>query len=334
MKESIFKNSLRAFFVALFTACGLVIGLVVALFAFAFLVNYSEEETFSSSVKLMPDANFSRKELPSGTPVILQINIKGEVGKEDLKASKIQSLLLKSREDDFKNDRVKGILLVINSPGGDANDSDIIYRMLKEYKERFKMPIYAYVDGICASGSYYLACAADEIYASPVSLIGSVGVVSWPPFMNVTDLLQKLGVDTKTLSAGLGKDQMNPFRPWKPDEDKNHQALLNFFYNRFVSVVCANRPNLKQEKLVDEYGARVYPASTAKEFGYIDHDQSTLEEAMRALVKAAGLEEDEKYQVVSIESKEWFKKLFSDYSLIKLEMPDLKVKNTVQYIYE
>lgn len=335
MNDSIFKRSIRAFFVSLFAAAGVFAAVIAAYIAIALLVNFTKEDSFSSSVKLMPDANWQRKQLPKATPVLLQINIKGEIGKDDLKASKFENLLLKSREDDFKNDRVKGILLFIDSPGGDANDSDIIYRLVKEYKERFKLPVYAFIDGICASGGFYIACAADKIYASPVSLIGSVGVLSWPPFMNVSDLLQKLGVTTKTLSAGIGKDEMNPFRPWKSDEDKNRQVLLDFYYNRFVAVVTENRPLLPREELVDHYGARVFPANVAKEKGYIDIDQSKRSDALKDLAQKAGLKEDEKYQVVAIETKDWFKKLWQDRP-ITLQLPEeLKFFNQapVKYLY-
>lgn len=336
MSNSIFKASFRAYILAISVTSGILAALIGAFITTAFLLNYTKDDSFSSSVKLMPDANWERKQLPKTTPVFLQINIKGEIGKDDLKASKFENLLLKSREDDFKNDRVKGLLLVIDSPGGDANDSDVIYRLVKEYKERFKIPVYAYVDGICASGSFYIACAADKIYASEVSLIGSVGVLSWPPFLNFADLLQKVGVNTKTLSAGLGKDEMNPFRPWKSDEDKNRQTILDFYYNRFVSVVTQNRMGLPREQLVDQYGARVFPASQAKEQGYIDHDQSTRADTLTALAKAAGLKEDAKYQVVAIESKEWFKKLWKDQS-IKLDLPqELKFLEAqpVKYLYQ
>lgn len=335
MSDSIFKKSISSFFVSLFAAVGVLIGLAIAVFAIALFVSYAEEDSFSSNVKIMPDANFSRKELPKGTPTLLQINVKGEIGNEELKASKIQNVLLRSREDDFKDDRIKGILLVIDSPGGDANDSDIIYRMLKEYKERFKIPIYAYIDGICASGSFYLACAADKIYASEVALIGSVGVISWPPFLNFVDLMQKLGVSTKTLSAGLDKDQMNPFRPWKEGEEKNHRVILDFYYNRFVEVVTANRP-LAREKLVDSYGAKVFPAPLAKEQGYIDFDHAKLSDAINGLLNAAGLKEDEKYQVVCLESTEWFKKLWKGRSFFKIELPEefkLVHDRPVKYLY-
>lgn len=335
MSDSIFKKSLSAFFVSLAAAVGVLAGLLIAIFAILALFSSGQENSFSSNVKIMPDADFNRKELPKGTPVLLQINIKGAIGSDELKASKIQNLLLKSREDDFKNDRVKGILLLINSPGGDANDSDIIYRMLKEYKERYKIPIYAYVDGICASGSFYLACAADKIYASEVSLIGSVGVLSWPPFVNCVDLLQKLGLTTKTLSAGLDKDQMNPFRPWKEGEEKNHRAILDFYYNRFVEVVTTNRP-LPKEQLVDTYGAKVFPAPLAKEQGYIDIDHATRSDALTGLKKAAGLKDDEKYQVVALESKEWFNKIWREHSLFKIELPEeLKLiqDHPVRYLY-
>ncbi|MFI5264393.1 MAG: S49 family peptidase, partial [Candidatus Kapaibacterium sp.] len=92
---------------------------------------------------------------------------------------------VESQEGDFKNNRVKGILLYMDTPGGYSTDSDTIYRLLMEYKKQYKVPIYAYVDGLCASGGMYIAITADKIMASDTSLIGSIGVIA-PTFMNFT----------------------------------------------------------------------------------------------------------------------------------------------------
>ncbi|MCH9624916.1 MAG: hypothetical protein S4CHLAM123_00780 [Chlamydiales bacterium] len=189
------------------------------------------------------------------------------------------------------------------------NDSDEIYRHLKEYKKRYNVPIFAYVNGMCASGGYYIACAADQIFASDVSLIGSIGVLSWPPFMNLKDALEKVGVNTLTLTAGKGKDEMNPFRPWKEGEQDHYQALLDFFYNRFVAIVSENR-SINQEEIVQKLGAQVVPSPEAKEFGLVDNANATRNTTIEALVTAAGIEG--KYQVVGFETKSWWKKVLKE----------------------
>lgn len=308
--ESIFMNSLRAFFVSLFGALGIIVGLCVLTIAIFAIVYSVEKEGFSSSVKILPDANGKRKELSSSTPIILQITLDGTIGKESVTGEKIQQILLDSRDDNFKPNRVKGILLMINSPGGSVNESDIIYHLLKEYKVLYKVPIYAYVNGLCASGGYYIACVADKIYASDVSLVGSIGVVSWPPFMNITDTMEKIGVNALTLVAGKGKDELNPFRPWKEDEQKNYQTLINTFYHQFVQHVASSRP-ITSEDLVEKMGAKIYPASQAKELGLIDVADSSRTDVVGDFAKALGLKS---YQVVGFESKSWWRKAFKSQS--------------------
>lgn len=311
VQESIFMNALRAFFVSLFAVFGVIAGLVAMFFCIYGIYSAAEDESgFSSNVKILPDAKGSRKELSSSTPVILQLTLDGEIGKEDLKGEKIEDILLDSREDDFKDGRVKGILLVINSGGGSVNESDIIYRLLKEYKARYSVPIYVFVNGLCASGGYYIACSGDKIFASDVSLVGSIGVLAWPPFLNVTDTLEKIGVDTMTLSAGKGKDEMNPFRPWKPDEQQRYQELLNFYYSQFVALVSKER-HIESEELKDKLGAHVFPAAEAKDYGLVDAPNTTRDDALQALADHLGLES---YQVVGIDVKSWWKKLFREDS--------------------
>lgn len=309
-------NPFRAFFVSLLSTLGVFLGIMLAILLLVLLSLFSESESFSSSVKIQPDAKGHRAELTKETPILLEINLKGEIGSGELTASKIEEILLKSREDGFKTNRVKGILLIIDSPGGGANDSDIIYRHLMQYKERYHIPIYAYTNGLCASGGYLIACAADKIFSSDVSLIGSVGVLSWPPFFNVSDLMSKVGVGSLTLTAGIGKDELNPTRPWKEGEAKNHKELIDFFYNRFTDIVSSRRPLLSKDKLKDEYGAKVFPAPTALDYGYIDHICTYQSDVIEALAIASGIEKDKKYQVVTVETKEWYKKLFGEESLI------------------
>ena len=89
----------------------------------------------------------------------------------------VRAQLIDTIDGEINKDQVKGLLLAINSPGGTVDDSDGIYRLVQEYKSRLKIPVYAYVDGMCASGGMYIACAADKVYASDASLVGHVGVI-------------------------------------------------------------------------------------------------------------------------------------------------------------
>lgn len=340
MHESIFKSSLRAFFVAFFAVIGILVGLIIIIAATYGAVYFTEEDNLSTYAKLLPDANGKRKELSNDVPVILQIAIKGEIGSDSLTGSKIENILLKSRENLLKSGRVKGILLAIDSPGGDATDSDIIYRLLKDYKNKYNIPILAYVDGVCASGGYYIACAADRILTSEASIIGSIGVLSWPPFVNISHMIEKIGAESLTVYAGKGKDALNPLRPWHEGEQDNYQKLVDFFYDRFVSIVSTNRPQIQTHDLVNSYGARVFASPEAKQIGLIDATGYSRNEALKELVQSAGILETQKYQVICFETQEWWKKIFNQNSPLltgkircEFDLPAKHSRGHVSYLY-
>jgi protease IV len=302
--ESVLMNSLRAFFVTLFGTLGIATACLALGLTYLLVATGVKEESLPSKVKILADASGSRDKLSSSYPVLLQIPIQGEIGKDKLTGKHIEEILIESREDALSG-RVKGILLVVNSPGGGVTDSDIIFRLLKEYKENYHIPIFAFVDGMCASGGLYIACAADQIFASDVSMIGSIGVLSWPPFMNLADALEKLGVNALTLSAGEGKDEMNPFRNWKPDEQKHYQSLINFYYSRFVDIVAESRA-ISKDTVIEKLGAKVFPAPEAVSIGLANASGASRSQVLKALSQAAGIEG--KYQVVGFETETWWKK--------------------------
>lgn len=334
-------SSLRAFFTALFAVAGAFVGLILIFFAFYGIASLTEEDSLDSGVKIMADANGNRKKLDSEAPVLLQIHLSGQIGKDEVKSSKIEEILLKSREDKFKEDRVKGILLVIDSPGGSVNDSDIIYRALRQYKERYNVPVFAFANGLCASGGYYIACASDKIYASDVSLVGSVGVLWFPPFINISETLKKIGADPLTLYAGKDKDAMNILRPWKEGETTYYQGLIDAFYDHFTRVVTVNRPAVDPKELVDNYGAKLFPAAEAQKIGFIDVANANLSQVIAELAVAAGIEKETKYQVIAFETRNWWQRTFKSESPFmtgsvkhELILPGLNGEsNFIQYLH-
>jgi signal peptide peptidase SppA len=263
---------------------------------------------------ILADASGNREELAKTSPVILHVDIQGVIGLDGLKTSNIRSMLQESREDDLSDDRVKAILLHIQTPGGTVVDSDGIYHEIQSYKERYKVPVYAYVDGLCASGGMYIACAADKIYTSNASIIGSVGVLL-PSAINIYQMLEKIGVSSLTLYAGKGKDDLNPLRPWKPDEAVHFQGIIDGYYKQFVDIVTKNRPRIDADKLVSEYGAQVFLANEAQKLGFIDESNASYRKALADLASVSQLEEG-KYQVISLEKKTWFNALFDGESAL------------------
>lgn len=341
MPESILRASIRSFFVALCGIAGLVIGLmlIIILIAGLFSISDKQEIKYKYTPEIMPNADGIRKEEAHTSPVILKVNIQGVIGLNSLKRKDVAQLLVESRERSLDDDRVKAILLSIDSPGGTVIDSDGIYREIKAYKEKYNVPVYAYIDGFCASGGYYIASAADKIFASDTSLIGSVGVLL-PSVMNFSQLMEKIGVQSITLYDGKGKDNLNPFRPWRKGEEENIQESINYYYKMFVNIATESRPTLDKSKLIDVYGANVYPAAIAKEYGFIDENNASYSKTLKLLAEKIGIL-DNYYQVIELDHKGWTTELFdSKLQLLSgkvthhLALPDeISSELSNQYLY-
>jgi protease-4 len=296
-----------------------------------------------TKIKYLPDASGKKELAPITAPVILQIDISGIIGqpKGGVDSQSVENILVESRMGLLKDGRVKAILLHVNTPGGTVTDADNIYRSIKEYKERYQIPVYAYIDGLCASGGMYVVCAADKVYASNASTIGSVGVIIGP-FFNVVEALTKLGVKSETITAGLDKDMMSPFRSWKNNEDASLKALTNYFYNQFVDLVASSRPRMDKEKLISEYGAKIFNPEEALEYGYIDEQKATRNSTLLALMQEANIDPSKPYQVLSLESKgDWASCLFNEKtsSLFTGEIKHTidtgapQIKDKIAYLY-
>ncbi|MBU6445921.1 MAG: S49 family peptidase [Verrucomicrobia bacterium] len=326
-----------------FAVCGIFLAFIAMTCLYNAIADTATSPTESkTTVHYLPDANWKR-ESSTTSPVILQLNVHGVIGetKGGIDTKAVQNILLDSRTGDFKNNRVKGILLHMNTPGGTVVDSDNIYRMLKEYKALYKVPVFAYIDGLCASGGMYISCAADQVYAGPASLIGSVGVVIGP-FFNFFDALSKIGISSKTITEGLDKDMMNPFRAWKPNEDASLQAVTAYYYQQFVDIVTSAKPRLNKEKLIHDYGAKIFDPMTAQEYGYVDFAEASRDTALLALLKEAGVDPSQTYQVVELEPKsEWIKSLFNSQSPLctgriehTIDTGAPQIRDQVAYLYQ
>ncbi len=309
-RESVFVSAIRTLCKTFAGVIGILVGIIVVCFV---LMMFSSHDIYppKSTLTISPDAKGNREFLHSSAPVILKIDIDGVIGLGDLTYKKIQSSLLDSREGLLAQNRVKALLLYIDSPGGSADDADDIYRAILSYKKKYQVPVYAFVDGMCASGGMYIACAADRIFSTPTSVIGSVGVLLGPTF-NFSGLMERYGVQSLSLTQGKDKDMLNPFRPWVPGEDKSLVKITSDLYNRFVDIVVEARPRLTRDKLVDELGAQVYSPEDALQLGYIDVADSDYDVAVDELAKAAQIPETEKYQVLTITPMHTFLSQFGD----------------------
>lgn len=298
-RESIFVSAIRSFFNAFAVVVGVCAAIFIAIIGLAFLSKSNINSPDKSDLTLSADAEGNRTQLADTTPVILRINVNGVIGTLDLTETNFIDLLLDSREGILAKNRVKAILLHINTPGGLASDSSGIYRALKDYKQKYQIPIYAYIDGICASGGMYISAAADKVSASEDSIIGSIGVRLGPIF-NFASAMEKVGIKSLTLTEGIDKDALNPFRPWREGEEDPLKDIMDQEYQVFVAVMTKNRPRLDRERLINEFGARVYSAPTGADLGYIDDGHATYNGTLTELVAAAGIPATEKYQVLTI----------------------------------
>lgn len=302
--ESIFISGIRSFFNTVLGTIGVFVAIIISFIIFSILAPSEYRDEFKNKIEILPDLNGNTKMLPLTTPVILQLNIQGVIGKSQMTSDDFVHQLIDSRKGFFRNNRVKGILLYINSPGGTATDSDFIYSHLLYYKEKYKVPVFACVNGICASGGLYIACASNKIYATPMSMIGSVGSLLGP-FFNVSKAFDKWGINSITLTEGKDKDMMNPFRPWNKDEDQSLKDINDYIYQRFVSIVATSR-NIDKDKIINEYGAHVFNCQKAKDIGYIDVANSSYEEALEQLLTEAKIDPSNSYQVVTLYPKKNF----------------------------
>lgn len=308
MKNSLFFVSLRAFFFALFAALGLGIALIPITLIWSGVNAISETRPQSALQPVaLPNAEGAVLSSARDVPLILQIDIKGVIGDRGLAVQDVENQLVASQEGPLSAGRVKGILLAINSPGGTASDSDAIYRLLLEYKERFKVPIFAHVDGLCASGAVYIGCAADKIYASASSCIGSVGVISRA--FNYSKLADLVGLEGLTLFAGKGKDEFDPWRPWKEGEGENRQRLIRHSYDRFVDIVAKHR-GIDRNALVDEWGAGIYPAADALVKNFIDQIADRRCQALEELARASKVD-PKSCAVIQFQPRLWLRDLFA-----------------------
>lgn len=294
-RESIFVSAVRALCNTFAGMIGVIIGLVILGIVIGSLAKPSLVSDKTQMV-IAADANGNRELLPHSAPVILKINIHGVIGSRDLNSKTIMSQLLDSQEGALKG-RVKAVLLHINSPGGTAIDAHNIYTKLVEYKTKHQVPVYAYVDGLCASGGMMIACSADKILSGPLGVVGSVGVLMGPNF-NFATLMEKYGVKQRTITKGIDKDMLSPYREWKPGEDQSLVNIVAYDYNVFVNLVANARPRLDKNKLINEYGAQVYDPVKAQEYGYIDDANSSYNSALSALVKEGEISGE--HQVVEL----------------------------------
>ncbi|MDH5652670.1 MAG: S49 family peptidase [Gammaproteobacteria bacterium] len=168
----------------------------------------------------------------------------------------------------FKNKDTAGVIIRINSPGGSPVQAGYINDEIKRLRDKYpKIKLYAVVTDICASGGYYIAAAADEIFADKASIIGSIGVVM--SSFGFVDSMQKLGIERRLYTAGESKGLLDPFTPEKKAEVTHIKQMLNTIHRQFIDVVKEGRgQRLKDDKRL--FTGLVWTGEESVELGLVD----------------------------------------------------------------
>jgi signal peptide peptidase SppA len=167
----------------------------------------------------------------------------------------------------FETERLVAVALLINSPGGAATQSALVADRIRGLAAERKVPVLAFCEDVAASGGYWLACAADEIFAHPTSIVGSIGVVSRS--FGLAGLLERVGVERRLYTAGEHKARLDPFLPAKEEDVQWLTTLQAQLHSQFVDWVRQRRGD-RLDDSTELFDGEVWTGTRAAELGLID----------------------------------------------------------------
>lgn len=215
--------------------------------------------------------------IPGGSGNVGLVRISGLITESDTTIEQVRKFA--------KDDSVRAIVLRVNSPGGGVGPSQEIYEEVR--KLRGKKVVVTSMGALAASGGYYIACASEKVYANPGTITGSIGVIM--NFVNVRDLVEKIGIRGMVVKSGEYKDIGSPVREMKPGERKLLQGVIDNVHAQFVNAVAEGR-NLERRKVLAIADGRIFSGEQALALGLVDalgNQQDAVEEAGR-LAKIEG----------------------------------------------
>ncbi|MCB6179487.1 S49 family peptidase [Rhodobacter sp. Har01] len=167
----------------------------------------------------------------------------------------------------FSRGKPAAVALVINSPGGSAAQSSLIAARIRRLADEKKVPVHAFVEDIAASGGYWLACAADDIWVDASSIVGSIGVIF--AGFGFQDLMKRQGVERRIQTAGKSKSFADPFKPQTAEDVARIRALLTPLHDNFIGHVKARRGG-KLDAKADLFNADIWVGEAAAKLGLVD----------------------------------------------------------------
>lgn len=168
----------------------------------------------------------------------------------------------------FSLPRLKAVALVINSPGGSASQSALISKRIRDLAQEKEVPVLAFCEDVAASGGYWLACAADEIFVQPTSIVGSIGVIT--SGFGFAELMEKLGVERRVYTAGERKAILDPFRRENPEDVARIRALQDDLHEVFKQMVRDRRGQRLRAPEAQLFSGEFWAGAKSIEFGLAD----------------------------------------------------------------
>ncbi|MBT9587712.1 signal peptide peptidase SppA [bacterium] len=312
------------FYLSIFLGLGLVCsGLLILLLSVA-VAGSSADKNAGYTVTLV-DGEETEKDFIAIVPIQGMIMEPPSDNPSKGSLSQLSRLLRQLR----KQERLKGILLMVDSPGGGVTTSDRMLEELRRFKADKKVPVVAVFEDVAASGGYYVAMAADHIMAHPTSITGSIGVISH--FYDVSQLMGRVGVEVNTIKSlnfqgkESFKDIGSPYRKMRPEERELMQKLITEMWERFVTVVAEGRKDkltlAEIRKLAD---GRVFSGQEALRQSLIDQ-VGYLPDAYQEIRKRCG---SNKAKIVRYLPEKSWQDLFSaqaEHFYPKLELPSSRI---------
>ncbi len=199
-------------------------------------------------------------------PLVSVVRLSGAIGMSG-RGSLSDQTIAPVLEKAFRRGKPDAVALELNSPGGSPVQSALIGTRIRTLSEELNIPVYAFVEDVAASGGYWLAAAADEIWADDNSIIGSIGVIS--AGFGAHEFLARQGFERRVYTAGESKSMLDPFSPAKKADVTRLKALLGGIHDNFITYVQARRGD-KLDKNATLFTGDIWLAAQATELGLID----------------------------------------------------------------
>jgi serine protease SohB len=202
-------------------------------------------------------------------PVVPVVRLAGVIGvSSPLRPGMMLSTTARMLERAFEVRNARAVALIINSPGGSPAQSHLIFRRIRDLAAEKKLPVFAFIEDVGASGGYMLACAGDEIFCDPFSIVGSIGVVGGS--FGFVNLMEKLGIERRLYTSGDRKAMLDPFLPEKPEDVKRIKAIQKDIHEQFIALVKERRGTRLKGADKTLFSGEFWTAQAAIDYGLAD----------------------------------------------------------------